>query len=322
MEAQSLLVLGGVIAGGAGMVLSSSIFLDYLDKRMRRGNVRQRIGAGGLLRRILRRGIVPLRPCCDRIVGFGAVGPPIRKMVSALRVQGFDSDEQSLCSLLVVMMVLLAGIGWFAGSWESGLAFGTCSIIVLSAWSSHVLDRYRDSVRDALPDALRAMSACFHAGYTLQQTFEQLDEELPRPLARLFGSARDAMKTGATASEALASLREGGIVSELSFVSVALEVQHRAGGSMRHVLEAARDSLESELELRRSLKVQTAQARLSTRVVTGVSIGLVGVLSLLSENFLGPFFASVFGFALLVCAVAMQVTGIMIVRRMLQVEVD
>ena len=166
------------------------------------------------------------------------------------------------------------------------------------------------------------MSACFYAGYTLQQTFSQLQRELKGPIGGLFGTAQDAMDTGSTAKEALAALRGSSIVPELSFISVALEVQHRAGGSMRHVLDSACESLESELELRRSLRVHTAQARLSARVVTGVTVGLVGVLSLLTENFLAPFFSSGLGMAMLVAAVAMQCAGVLTIRKMLRVEVD
>ena len=89
---------------------------------------------------------------------------------------------------------------------------------------------------------------------------------------------------------------------------------------MQHVLDTASDSLASELALRRSLKVQTAQARLSSKVVVGVTVGLVAVLALLSDGFLDPFFASSLGMALLAVALLMQIAGIVLVRRMLDIE--
>ena len=91
---------------------------------------------------------------------------------------------------------------------------------------------------------------------------------------------------------------------------------------MQHVLDATRESLESELELKRSLRVHTAQARLSARVVVGVTIAMVALLSLITEGFLQPFFASPIGLCLLTIAIVMQVTGILLVRRLLDVEVD
>ncbi len=78
---------------------------------------------------------------------------------------------------------------------------------------------------------------------------------------------------------------------------------------MRQVLDAARDSVEGELSLRRALKVQTAQAKLSAQVVSVMPFALVAVFSLVSEDFLAPFFASASGWALLALALGMQAAG-------------
>ena len=110
-------------------------------------------------------------------------------------------------------------------------------------------------------------------------------------------------------------------MAELAFVAVALDVQHQASGSMKQVLDAARDTVQSEIELRRALRVQTAQAKLSARVVSVLPFVLIAVFSLVSEGFLDPFFASPMGMALLAIALGMQAAGIVAVRRMLAVEV-
>ena len=90
---------------------------------------------------------------------------------------------------------------------------------------------------------------------------------------------------------------------------------------MHRVLAAARDSIERDLKTRRSLKVKTAQAKLSAQVVTAMPFVLVIVLSLLTEDFLAPFFSSVLGFGLLLAALVMQGAGVLVVRRMLDVKV-
>ena len=85
------------------------------------------------------------------------------------------------------------------------------------------------------------------------------------------------------------------------------------------VLEAARESVEGEIELARSLKVQTAQAKLSARIVTVMPFVLIALFSFMSPGFLDPFFASVPGMVLLALALVMQVGGVMLVRRTLAV---
>ena len=89
---------------------------------------------------------------------------------------------------------------------------------------------------------------------------------------------------------------------------------------MKQVLDAATDTVKGELALRRTLRVQTAQAKLSARVVVIMPFVLVAAFSLASPDFLMPFFSGPIGYALLAVAIAMQVVGIVLVRRALAVE--
>ena len=138
-------------------------------------------------------------------------------------------------------------------------------------------------------------------------------------------------KVAALAGDAQAALQGRGVVctprslcslAVAAAAALALDVQHQVGGSMRPVLEAARETVEGELALRRALRVQTAQARLSARVVTVMPFALVAVFSLVSKGFLDPFLQSPLGLGLLGLACAMEVAGVLAVRRMLNVEVS
>lgn len=313
-----------IAIGAAALLglLGTCALVRFLQERMQVHWLQKEAGAGGALYRLFARGFPCLFGPSSMILRLPLVKRSFKKIADALSLKGFNSNEQKLLSLALGLILAMSAMGALLGSWLAGLAFSICIIVALSAWAAHALEAYRDAIRDALPDAVRAMNACFHTGFTLQQTLAQLQQESSGPVAELFGKAKDEIDTGSSAIQALDGIRKSQTVPELAFIAVALEVQHRAGGSMRHVLDAACESLESELELRRSLRVHTAQARLSARTVTGVTIALVGALSLMTDNFLGPFFSSVLGFVLLLLALLMQCAGVLIVRRMLKVEVD
>ena len=88
---------------------------------------------------------------------------------------------------------------------------------------------------------------------------------------------------------------------------------------MQRILEAARQSVSDELELKRTLRTQTAQAKLSAQIVTVMPFALLAVFSLLSPGFLTPFSESPMGIALLAAALGMQAIGVSIVRKLLKV---
>ncbi len=251
----------------------------------------------------------PLRRCAVEAVGH-------------VRMKGFDSTEESLLSFFLAADVFAAVAGFAAtGSWLCFAAVAACVFALGLAWARGIEERRREQMRQAVPDALRAMGVCFQSGLSLLQTFQQVSGETPEPLRSVFASATHRMELGGGTHGALDAMRSATSVSELAFVAVALDAQHQAGGSLQPVLDAARETVEGELELQRKLQVQTAQAKLSARVVSVMPFVLLAVFSLISEGFLNPFFESVQGVALLGVAFAMQAAGIVAVRKTLSVEV-
>ena len=87
---------------------------------------------------------------------------------------------------------------------------------------------------------------------------------------------------------------------------------------MGAVLDAAQKAVTGKLDLARQLRVQTAQARLSARVVTALPFALLAVLSLISPGFLEPLLGSTVGWVILGFAVLLQVAGIVWVRSILR----
>ena len=295
MEASGVLGAGAVIAAFAGGALCAQAAL----RRTRR----RRVGEGGVGQHLARNGVRCADGVARRLLSVPRVAALAADAQVALQGRGVACTPQSLCSLAVAAVAVLA-----------------CAVAVsrVHGWR----DRQEEALREAVPDALHAMGSCFQAGFSLLQTFQQLAGEIKGPLGKRFAACAHLLETGHGSSEALGALRAGGKRSELAFVAVALDVQHQAGGSMRPVLEAARETVEGELALRRALRVQTAQARLSARVVTVMPFALVAVFSLVSKGFLDPFLESPLGFGLLGLACAMEVAGVLAVRRMLNVEVS
>lgn len=242
----------------------------------------------------LRHGVSGLRPVAEALLRR----EPVRRYVlwarMALEQRGYASTSDALLSLVLGACLALLVAGWVvAASPVFGAAVAGCALVALCAAVKNDAERREAALRDEIPDALRSLGVCFRAGLSLMQTLEQ------------------------TASEALALFRQRADVPELAFVAVALDVQHRSGGSLAAVLDAARESVESEIDLARSLKVQTAQAQLSARIVTAMPFVLIALFSLMSPGFLSPFFESMAGMALLAAALVMQVAGVVLVHRML-----
>ena len=239
--------------------------------------------------------------------------------VAVLSARGVDVGAEAAVSAALAAATcagLVSGLAARSVFWGMLAAAGVA--ILAATVVSAMFAKDREALRDRTPQVLQSLGRCLAAGLTLQQTFRQVGEEVPGQVGRMFATAAHRLETGAGASEALGFLRTATDVEELRFLAVALDVQHRTGGSMRQVLESARETVLANLDLSRQLRVQTAQARLSARVVTLLPFGLLAVLQLLSPGFMDPFFSGVAGGVLLGVALLLQAAGILMVRRILK----
>lgn len=318
-----LAAVGVTASGIAGFLVSR----DWLVRRERRSRARDLIaegrasGAPRWLARALARGVGPTVPLAEVLVRRPAVGRYARWARNCATARGLAATPTAVVSSALAGGAALAAAGWLvAGSPVFGAAVAGCALVAGCGFVKGDADRRACALRDEVPDALRSLGVCFRAGLSLMQTLRQTGTEMKGPLGELFLSAARVLETGGTVGEALAVFRRRGDARELAFVAVALDVQHASGGSLAHVLDAARESVEGEIELARSLRVQTAQAQLSARIVTAMPFVLIALFSLMSPGFLAPFFESLPGMVLLAAALAMQAAGVLAVHRMLDVD--
>ncbi len=320
-----------VLFGGLSLVLAFSsatcLIASSSASRRKRDVVLAAEGAAtsraGRTAKWLRNGFPATLPLADALLRREKVRRLLEDAVALLAERGYVATCRTLLSAaLVAVACLSVAAGAVSGSVVGAFSVAACAVVAAMAAVGAVRDRRRDAMREAVPEVLRSMEVCFDSGLTLHQTFCQVERDATGPLRGLFARAAHMLETGGGSTEAIAQLKAGSSVPELAFIAVALDVQHQAGGSLKQVLAAARDMVEGELSLKRALRVQTAQAKLSARVVSVMPFALIALFSLVSEGFLSPFFESPAGYALLALAAGMQVAGICMVRRVLSSGVE
>ena len=319
MEAFVLAVAASCFAGFSAAC--ASWWIMARAEVVRSGSTKGLVEHDGRLAWLLRNGVSSLRPFGDLLVRAPMIRAILEDGVSMASRKGFASSPEALSTV-----VLASGTALFAvtcllfRTLLAGALVTLCVVAIVAIWVRTAEEKEAQIMREQAPEVVRSLSACISTGLSLEQSFEQLEKESQGPLKTTFGRMAGILKTGGTADQALFELKSCRSVPELAFVGVALDVQHQTGGSLRQVLDSARDMIEDELELQRSLRVQTAQAKLSARIVTVMPFILVTLFSLTTEGFLEPFFRSASGLALLSLAVLMQVSGVLLVRRMLNVR--
>jgi tight adherence protein B len=243
--------------------------------------------------------------------------------VQALGIKGSVFGAEGLCECLLAALGLVSILVFLlTGMLVAALIVPVLVAVLAFGKAQKLLEKWGERLVEQIPDALRSLGICFNAGYSLQQAFEQTAHDTPAPLGAEMQQASYDVSAGRSIEEALAALEQRTKAADLRFAVIALEIQHRTGGSLQELLESAADAVIASADLRRQLAVQTAQAQLSAKVVTILPLVLVAVLSLAMEGYLQTFFSTPEGFTLLLVALGMEAIGVVAIRRILGVGLD
>jgi tight adherence protein B len=187
------------------------------------------------------------------------------------------------------------------------------------------MNRRRNSrvakLNSQLPEALTMISNSLKAGFGLLQALNVASEQLAHPISTELGRTIHEMNVGSGAEEALLALSERAGSYDLDIVITAILVQRTVGGNLGEILDNVADTMRERIRIRGEIQTLTAQQKL-----TGIVIGLlpvcVGVLFLfLSPGYLDPLFTTFLGKMMLCVAVFLEIVGIMVIQRILDIEV-
>lgn len=317
-----LIIAVSLLSIGAG-----AAFGDFAFKSFRRKKLALTMSASTnkeKLVALMKGGVRPFIPISEWMIQRSQlINESIESASILFSEAGIQVSKEALLSDLIAITLISFVLGaLFGGSPIFGIAIACMVFIGSLSVAKNRFAKRNISMREEIPEALRTLAMSFRSGHSLPQVLSDSSVESKGYLSHLFSVASNRIEMGATPEEALSVMRGNSRVPELSFVAVALDIQHQSGGGIALVLESAMDSIEGELKLARSLRVQTAQAKLSASIVTIMPFVLIALFSLFSPDFLSPFFASVTGMVILATALIMQLTGVLIVRKMLNVGGD
>ena len=201
-----------------------------------------------------------------------------------------------------------------------GLALGLLGLAVpLLILQSRQTSRLRRF--DAqLPDALMLLTASLRAGHSFSQAMQTVAAELPPPLAAEFAWASGEAALGVPLETALSRMAERVPSPDLDLVVTAILIQLPLGGNLAEVLDAIADTIRERVRLAGEVRTLTAEGKLSAVILIVLAPALALLLSLRDPSYFQPLLASPTGHWLIGGAIAGQIVGGLLIRRMVALD--
>jgi len=174
---------------------------------------------------------------------------------------------------------------------------------------------------DQLIEGLDLLSNSLKSGFSLFQGLSLLSEEMSPPISEEFRLVLQEVRLGSSLEEALRNLAKRVKSEELNPVITAVEISQETGASLSETLARIAHAVREKNKITEKMKVLTSQGRMQALIVGLLPVFLCIIIFAIDPQFIMPLFSQPLGWVMLGIAVAMEITGIIIIREIMKIDV-
>ena len=177
------------------------------------------------------------------------------------------------------------------------------------------------SFLDQFPDALDMVVRSVRSGFPLNAAVNMVADTMTSPAKEEFKQISDEVAYGSTLVDAMNRLSVRMGAPDVRFFVVVLALQQDVGGNLAEVLENLSGLIRRRKTLRLKIHALTAEGTATMWVLSSLPFFIFSILWFMSPQHLEPFFTMGSGKILLGVAIGLILTGITVIKRMINLEV-
>jgi tight adherence protein B len=258
-------------------------------------------------------------PALSRLLGRVPVAGKLRKML--------DQADLHITVSRLVMLSLLAGL--LAGLAISMLTISVLLMIVGGVAAAgvpfaHVAYKRKKRLHaflELLPDTLELMSRALQAGHAFAESLHMIATEMPEPIATEFRKTYEEQNLGLSTKLALENLAERVPLLDLRLCITAIMIQRETGGNLAEILEKVAYTIRERFRILEDLKTLTTSSRMSAWILCGLPVFVALAVTVMNPDYMSVLWSDPRGHNLLAVAVAMQIIGMLVIRKILRIKI-
>jgi|GEM_PF-748301 len=177
-----------------------------------------------------------------------------------------------------------------------------------------------DALIEALPYYIDGVRQLQSIGNSLSQSLERAMLDAPAIVRTYFAPAIRRLEMGAPTGETLQQFANRLRIGEVSMLAAAVKTNLRFGGSASSVLTNLAHILRERVRVKRELAAATSEAKVSAWVLIAMPLLCMGMLFIINPAYIDFFTTDDRGQTLIMLAMSLQVTGIVVIRRLMRLE--
>jgi len=304
--------------------ISLALLIDIIQERNRRLSALQSLrefanspGAEGpgLLRGIeahVPRWFVPV---ASRVPAFEDAQLMLEQAGSSMTLARFLIISVGLC-IALGLGVLVLTLRW---------PFALVGSIIGALLPYMIVRRQRDrrfyKFEELLPEAIDMLGRAIRAGHPLSSGLKMVADEAGEPVGSEFRRTHEEHRFGLAFEDAMLAMADRVRIVDVRILVTAILIQREVGGNLAEVLDNLASVIRARFNIRRQLRVYTAQGRFSGYVLAVLPIAVGAAIYSLNPPYVKLLFTDPMGKLLVTVAVIFQVIGFLWIRKIVNIEI-
>jgi tight adherence protein B len=258
--------------------------------------------------------------------------PPLHRILSsfnsALRIDTRLKQAGMRMKVGFFALLSLGGLaaGMLAGMllrWPVAVSLAAAAILALGP-NTYVNIKRRRRLKSFIrhfPEALEMFARSLRAGHSFTGAIQMVAQEMPDPVGVEFRQVFDEQNLGVPLREALTGMTQRVDSLDVRFFVTAILIQRETGGNLAEIIDKIAHVIRERFRIQAQVKIFTAQARMTGTILAVLPVAVALAIWALNPDYLKPLWFEKAGRIMVATAVCMQITGALIIRKIIRIKI-
>jgi tight adherence protein B len=234
---------------------------------------------------------------------------------------GFQRSPVVLAGWTVIGGILASIVAAIVFQSFLGLLVGLLAPLVTRSLVRNRIRRMRSAFAEELPDNLEVLAGALRAGHSLIGAMGVMVDGATEPSKTEFRRVLHDEQLGVPLDEALNVMARRMQNLDVEQVALVTKLGREAGGNTAEVLDRVVENIRGRMELKRLVRVLTAQGRIARYILTGIPVALLLFFFAVNPVWLEPLWQTTVGQFALVMWFVMLIGGWFAIKKIVEIEV-
>lgn len=242
----------------------------------------------------------------NRLQQAGLVATPRTYWVASV----FSGIVFGVVTLLLGPPLYVVGISIFVGF----LGFPRW---ILSVLRKRRLNKFLNDFADAVDVMVRGLKS----GLPVSEAMKIIATETSAPVGPEFLEIVEGQRIGISIDQGMERMVDRVPLSEVNFLAIVMTIQSKTGGNLSEALGNLSRVLRDRKKMKAKVRSVSQEAKSSAAIIGSLPFALIGLMTVMNPNYLGPLFHTSMGNMLTMGSAIWMICGILVMKKMMAFQI-